>query len=72
MTDFLAVQTFSYSGSTISICNINECFQYCLAQSARAVEYTDCTCTGGVKIHPHYEYPGYDTEQSVHDVPQML
>ena len=41
-----------------------------VAQSAGAVEYTDCTSAGG-KTHPN-ECPGYDTKQSDGEVPVML
>ena len=40
-----------------------------LPQSARAVEYTDCTSAEG---YPPNECPGYDTKQSDGEVPVML
>ena len=42
-----------------------------IAQSAGAVEYTDCTSAGGVRPPPN-ECPGYDTKQSDGEVPAML
>ena len=41
-----------------------------VAQSARAVEYTECTPAEG--LDPPQECPGYDTKQSVIEVPVML
>ena len=43
----------------------------CFAQSAGAVEYTDCTSAEGLDPLPN-ECPGYDTEQSDGEVPVML
>ena len=42
----------------------------CIAQSARAVEYTDCTSTEG--LHSSNECPEYDTKQSDGEVPVMV
>ena len=42
-----------------------------VAQSARAVEYTDCISADGGKTLPN-ECPGYDTKQSDGEVPVML
>ena len=42
-----------------------------LAQSAGAVEYTDCTSAEGVRSPPN-ECPGYDTKQSDGEVPAVL
>ena len=41
------------------------------AQSAGAIEYTDCTSAEG-KTPPPNECPGYDTKQSDGEVPAML
>ena len=41
------------------------------AQSAGAVEYTDCTLAEGVRPLPN-KCPGYDIEQSNGEVPVML
>ena len=41
------------------------------AQSAGAVEYTDCT-SAGVGVKNPCESPGYDAKQSDDDVPVML
>ena len=41
-----------------------------IAQSAGAVEYTDCTAAEGNS--PTNEYPGYDTKQSDGEVPAVL
>ena len=43
----------------------------CIAQSAGAVEYTDCTSAEGVRPPPN-ECPGYDTKQSDGEVPAVL
>ena len=43
-----------------------------IAQSAGAVEYTDCTSAGGKTPPPHNECPGYDTKQSDGEVPAVL
>ena len=43
----------------------------CIAQSAGAVEYTDCTAAE-VKDPPPNEFPVYDTKQSDGEVPVML
>ena len=43
----------------------------CIAQSAGAVEYTDCTSAES-KAPPHNECPGYDTKQSDGEVPAVL
>ena len=45
-------------------------FQLLIAQSAVAVEYTDCLFAEGQD--PHNEYPGYDTKQFDGEVPGML
>ena len=42
-----------------------------LAQSAGAVEYTDCISAEG-QDRPHQVCPGYDTKQSDIEVPVML
>ena len=42
-----------------------------IAQSAGAVEYTDCTSAEG-QDPPHNECPGYDTKQSDGEVPSVL
>ena len=42
----------------------------CIAQSAGAVEYTDCTSAEG--LDPPNECPGYDTKQSDGEVPAVL
>ena len=42
-----------------------------IAQSAGAVEYTDCISAEGVKPSPN-ECPGYGTKQSDGEVPVML
>ena len=41
-----------------------------IAQSAEAVEYTDCTCAEGED--PHNECPRYETKQRYGEVPVML
>ena len=47
------------------------CWQ--VAQSAGAVEYTDCTSAEGQDPTPHpNECPGYDTKQSDGEVPVVL
>ena len=48
-------------------------FRSYFAQSAGAVEYTDCTSAegGGVRPPPN-ECPGYDTKQSDGEVPAVL
>ena len=43
----------------------------CFAQSAGAVEYTDCFSAEGVGPPPN-EWLGYDTKQSDGEVPAML
>ena len=43
----------------------------CIAQSAGAVEYTDCTSAEGLDPPPN-ECPDYDTKQSDGEVPVML
>ena len=47
----------------------HELFQV-IAQSAGAVEYTDCTSAEG--YDPPNECPGYDTKQSDGEVPTVL
>ena len=42
-----------------------------MAQSAGAVEYTDCFSEEGMKPHSK-EWPGYDTKQFDGEVPVML
>ena len=42
----------------------------CIAQSAEAVGYTDCTSAEG--LYPLNECLGYDTKQSDGEVPGML
>ena len=42
-----------------------------IAQSAGAVEYTDCTSAEGVRPSPN-ECPGYDPKQSDGEVPAVL
>ena len=42
-----------------------------VAESVRAVKYTDCTSAEGQDPPPN-ECPGYDTKQSDRDVPVML
>ena len=42
------------------------------AQSARAVEYTDCTSAEGYDPTQPKKFPGYDTKQSDVEVPVML
>ena len=45
----------------------------CIAQSAGAVEYTDCKTSVLDMTSPGYdECPGYDTKQSDAEVPAML
>ena len=41
----------------------------CIAQSAGAVEYTNCTSAVGVTPPP---FPGYDTKQSDGEIPVVL
>ena len=43
----------------------------CIAQSAGAVEYTDCTSAEGVRPPPN-ECPGYDIKQSDGTIYQPL
>ena len=43
-----------------------------LAQSAGAVEYTDCFSAEGEDLPPPNECPGYDTKQSDGEVPAVL
>ena len=45
-------------------------FNQYVAQSAEAVEYTDCTTAEGQD--PPDECPGYDTKQSDGEVPAVL
>ena len=45
--------------------------KYCFAQSAEAVEYTDCFSAEGLDPPPN-ECPAYDTKQSDGEVPVML
>ena len=42
------------------------------AQSAGAIEYTDCISTEGYNPHPHNESPGYDIKQSDGDTPVLV
>ena len=44
--------------------------KFLLAQSAGAVEYTDCFSAEGVR--PPHECPGHDTKQSDSEVPGAL
>ena len=46
-------------------------FKYSVAQSAGAVEYTDCTCAEGLAPPPN-ECPRYDIKQSDGEVPVMM
>ena len=48
---------------------VNDACLVWLAQSAGAVEYTDCTSAEG---YPHNKCPGYDTKQSDGEVLVML
>ena len=50
--------------------NINPLYTYIIAQSARAVEYTDCTSVEWGE--PPNECPVYDTKQSDGEVPALL
>ena len=47
-------------------------YKYLIAQSAGAVEYTNCFSEEGKDTPPHECPGGYDTKQSDREVPVML